>query len=55
MSAFDWFMTGRNNAFDRLFYGPPKGNGALCGSAYRIGWAIGCWGFPFNKRRKWRQ
>lgn len=54
MTTFDWFMTGRNNACDWLMYAPPSGNGRACRAAYRCGWLIGLWGFPFNRRRSWR-
>jgi len=51
----NWFMTGRNNAFDWAMYAPPSGNGAAASAAYRVGWLFGIWGFPFNRRRKYWQ
>src|SRR6185369_12206928 len=50
MTIFDWLLTGRNNAFDWWMYAPP---GSFRGFrlprvAYRIGWLIGMWGYPFN-------
>jgi hypothetical protein len=55
MTTLDWFMTGRNNAFDWLMYAPPRGVSHIDGAVYRVGWFVGMWGYPFSRRRSWRK